>query len=224
MIGGCVSAIGSWRSAILQSRRHGHGRYRVLDRPRHRQWSLYGLHPDRCADQSRQLRRADLRHQRPRRRHEHRDLLALGRQRRHRLRRSGDHDSEPSSISSRRRGSVDRGWLGVQIQDFTPELASSMSLKDHQGRDRRRGRRRQPRRSARASPRRRRRRAQRHRCRRFQGADASGGGAQGRADGDVHRAARRRAAHAHGDDREARCRAHGVGRPGPGRRNRARSG
>jgi serine protease Do len=30
-------------------------------------------------------------------------------------------------------GSVDRGWLGVQIQDFTPELASSMNLKDTKG-------------------------------------------------------------------------------------------
>jgi serine protease Do len=30
-------------------------------------------------------------------------------------------------------GSVDRGWLGVQIQDFTPELASSMNLKEAKG-------------------------------------------------------------------------------------------
>jgi serine protease Do len=30
-------------------------------------------------------------------------------------------------------GSVDRGWLGVQIQDFTPEMASSMNLKDTKG-------------------------------------------------------------------------------------------
>ncbi len=30
-------------------------------------------------------------------------------------------------------GSVDRGWLGVQIQDFTPELAASMNLKDTRG-------------------------------------------------------------------------------------------
>ena len=30
-------------------------------------------------------------------------------------------------------GSVDRGWLGVQIQDFTPELAASMDLKDTKG-------------------------------------------------------------------------------------------
>ena len=30
-------------------------------------------------------------------------------------------------------GTVDRGWLGVQIQDFTPELAASMSVKDAKG-------------------------------------------------------------------------------------------
>jgi serine protease Do len=30
-------------------------------------------------------------------------------------------------------GSVDRGWLGVQIQDFTPELAASMNAKDVKG-------------------------------------------------------------------------------------------
>jgi serine protease Do len=30
-------------------------------------------------------------------------------------------------------GSVNRGWLGVQIQDFTPELALSMNLKDTKG-------------------------------------------------------------------------------------------
>jgi serine protease Do len=30
-------------------------------------------------------------------------------------------------------GTVDRGWLGVSIQDFTPELASSMNLRDTKG-------------------------------------------------------------------------------------------
>jgi serine protease Do len=30
-------------------------------------------------------------------------------------------------------GSVSRGWLGVQIQDFTPELASSVGMKDQKG-------------------------------------------------------------------------------------------
>ena len=30
-------------------------------------------------------------------------------------------------------GTVDRGWLGVQIQDFTPELAASMNLRDTKG-------------------------------------------------------------------------------------------
>jgi serine protease Do len=30
-------------------------------------------------------------------------------------------------------GSISRGWLGVQIQDFTPELASSLGMKDQKG-------------------------------------------------------------------------------------------
>jgi len=30
-------------------------------------------------------------------------------------------------------GSISRGWLGVQIQDFTPELASSVGVKDGKG-------------------------------------------------------------------------------------------
>ena len=30
-------------------------------------------------------------------------------------------------------GSVNRGWLGVQIQDFTPELAASMNIRDTKG-------------------------------------------------------------------------------------------
>ena len=30
-------------------------------------------------------------------------------------------------------GSIARGWLGVQIQDFTPEIASSMGMKDAKG-------------------------------------------------------------------------------------------
>ncbi len=30
-------------------------------------------------------------------------------------------------------GSISRGWLGVQIQDFTPELASELGMKDQKG-------------------------------------------------------------------------------------------
>ncbi len=50
-----------------------------------------GLHPDRRAHQPRQFRRPDLRPARPGHRHELDDLLALGRQRRHRLRHSRHH-------------------------------------------------------------------------------------------------------------------------------------
>ncbi|HEX3885090.1 MAG TPA: DegQ family serine endoprotease [Stellaceae bacterium] len=45
----------------------------------------------------------------------------------------------PSSIAAkvvdqlREHGKVDRGWLGVQIQEVTPAIASSLGLKDQQG-------------------------------------------------------------------------------------------
>ena len=53
--------------------------------------SVYGLHPDRRPHQPGQFGRTDLRSLRPGRRHEHRDLLALRRLRRHRLRHSRLH-------------------------------------------------------------------------------------------------------------------------------------
>ncbi|MEJ0041037.1 MAG: trypsin-like peptidase domain-containing protein [Rhizomicrobium sp.] len=49
--------------------------HRVLARARHRKWSVYGLYPDRRADQPRQFRRPDLRPARPGDRHEFDDLL-----------------------------------------------------------------------------------------------------------------------------------------------------
>ena len=61
-------------------------------RPRHRQPAIYRLHPDRRAHQPRQFGRPDLRPARPGDRHELDDLLALGRQRRHRLRHSRQPD------------------------------------------------------------------------------------------------------------------------------------
>ncbi len=114
-------------------------------------------------------------------------------------------------------GSISRGWLGVQIQDFTPELASSVGMKDQKGAmvasvvDG------SP--AARAGLRARRcgHCVERNRGHRFQGADAPGGFDPRRRQGDVHRCSQRRASHAHGDDREARCGSHGLGRTGPGR-------
>ena len=61
-------------------------------------------HPDRRADQQGQFRRSGLRHERQRDRREHRDLLALGRLGRHRLRHSG-LDRE-----ARRRQLKDKGY------------------------------------------------------------------------------------------------------------------
>ena len=58
--------------------------------PRHRLWSLR-LHADRRGREPRQLRWPDVQPRRRSRRHQHGDLLAVGRQRRHRLRRTGPH-------------------------------------------------------------------------------------------------------------------------------------
>ena len=72
----------------VRARRHRDGRHRVGHRSRHRP-RRRRLHPDRCADQSRQFRRPDLRHQRQGDGRQHRHLLALGRLGRHRLRHPG---------------------------------------------------------------------------------------------------------------------------------------
>ena len=100
-------------------------------------------------------------------------------------------------------GSVNRGWLGVQIQDFTPELASSLRRKDVKGAMVAEVVDGSPAATRGIRARRRRRRAERHRRRGLQGADAPGGRAQSRSKGELHGVARRRAAYAHGDDREA---------------------
>ena len=82
---GARRRLGGRRRQSVRPVQHRDRRHRLLDRPRHRQWSVYGLHPDRRADQSRQFRRSDLRSARQGHRHELDDLLAVGRQRRHRL-------------------------------------------------------------------------------------------------------------------------------------------
>ena len=67
--------------------------HRLVDRPQHRkQPAIYQLHPDRRAHQPGQFGRPDLRPARPGDRHELDDLLAFGRQRRHRLRHSRQPD------------------------------------------------------------------------------------------------------------------------------------
>ena len=81
--------LGGRRRQSVRSRRHRDGRHRLGARPRHRRGSLRRLHPDRRPDQQGQFRRPGLRRQRQRDRRQHRDLLAVRRLGRHRLRHSG---------------------------------------------------------------------------------------------------------------------------------------
>ena len=65
----------------------GDARHRQRARPRQRRHhAVRGLHPDRCGDQSRQLRRRADQQPRRARRHQHRDLFAERRLPGHRLR------------------------------------------------------------------------------------------------------------------------------------------
>jgi hypothetical protein len=87
----------------VRPRRHRDDGHRVGARPRHPVRSVRRLHPDRRRDQPRQLRRPAVRHGRQGDRHQHRDLLAVRRQRRPRLR----HPARPGrrwSPSSRSTG------------------------------------------------------------------------------------------------------------------------
>ena len=72
------------------------------------------------------------------------DLLALRRQCRHRLRYPGI-DRRDVIVQLREHGSVTRGWLGVQIQSITPEIAFEPQARRRQGRARRRTAGRRPR-------------------------------------------------------------------------------
>ena len=80
----------------VRPRRHRHRRHRVGRGSPDRR-PLRQLHPDRRAGEPRQFRRPDLQRQRRGHRRQHRHLLAVGRQRRHRLRHSGVDRLQPSS-------------------------------------------------------------------------------------------------------------------------------
>ena len=67
---------------------------------------------------------------RPAGRHQHRDLLALGRLAGHRLRDPGQHGARWWSPRRKSGGSaVKRPWLGAKLQAVTPEIAESLGLK-----------------------------------------------------------------------------------------------
>ncbi len=74
--------------------RHGDGGHRLGARPRHPSGPVRRLHPDRRGDQPRQLRRPAVQHGRPGHRHQHGDLLAVGRVDRHRLLHPVQHGEE----------------------------------------------------------------------------------------------------------------------------------
>ena len=125
--------VGARRRQSVRPRRHGHGRHHLGRRPRHRLRPLRQLPADRCAGEPRQFRRPDLQCARRGRRREHRDLLALGRQCRHRLRHSGANTVQEVVSDLREDGSVTRGWLGVQIQPVTEDIAESLGIDETEG-------------------------------------------------------------------------------------------
>ena len=75
--------------------------------------------------------------ERPGDRHQHRDLFAQRRQRRHRLRHALERRQAGGRPQLEEHGKVERGWLGVQIQEVTPAIAASLGLQERSWRARR---------------------------------------------------------------------------------------
>ncbi len=101
--------------------------------PRHRQRTRRRLHPDRRPGQQGQLRWPGVQHRRRSGRCQHRDLFAVRWQCRHRLLDPGCDGQDCRERSCRTRAPVSRGWIGVQIQPVTQEIADSLSLKKAEG-------------------------------------------------------------------------------------------
>ena len=91
--------------------------------------TLRELHPDRRRDQPGQLRRRAGRRRRQPGRHQHRDLLAVRRLAGHRLRDPGLARAQRCSSRSSSDGEVTRGWIGVEPQEITPEVAKTFKLR-----------------------------------------------------------------------------------------------
>ena len=95
----------------------------------HRRRALRRLHPDRRLHQPRQQRRAAVQPARRGRRHQHR----------HRGEGQGIGFAIPINPAKEiltqlwEKGRVTRGWLGVQVQQVTPELARSFGLERPRG-------------------------------------------------------------------------------------------
>ena len=85
-----------------------------------------------AVDQPRQFRRSAVQPGRRSDRREHRDHLAVGRLDRHRLR-GAVEDGDAGDRPAPQFGETRRGWLGVQIQQVTDEIAESLNLKPARG-------------------------------------------------------------------------------------------
>ena len=112
--------------------RHGDRRHRLRPRPRHPAGAVRRLHPDRRGDQPRQLGRAAVRHGR--------QVIGMN---------TAIYSPSGGSIgigfaipSNIAKNVVEqlkyfsharRGWLGVRIQQVTPDIAESLGLKDASG-------------------------------------------------------------------------------------------
>ena len=116
----------------VRARRHGDRGYRLGAPSRHQCRTLRRLHPDRRLDQPRQFRRADVNPSGRGGRGQHRHLLAHRRQRRHRVRDSGQ-SAEPIVGQLEKYGKARRGWLGVRIQTVSDEIAQGLGLKRASG-------------------------------------------------------------------------------------------
>ena len=94
--------LGAGDRQSVRPRRHGDRRHHFRPAAGYQRRALRRFHPDRRLDQSRQFRRPDVQHEWRGHRHQHGDLLAVGRQRRHRLR----HPVQPRQAGDRAADSV----------------------------------------------------------------------------------------------------------------------
>ena len=127
----------------VRRRADGDARHRLGARAhagRHHRLSV--LHPDRCRDQSGQFRRRAGRYDRPAGRHQHRDLLALGRLAGHRLCDPGQHGARGGRLGQERRH---RGQAAVARRQAAGGDARDRRRPRPQAAGRRAGRERQPR-------------------------------------------------------------------------------
>ena len=114
------------------SRRHGDLRHHLGHGARHPFRPLRRFSADRRVDQPRQFRWADVQPRRRGDRHQHRDLLAVGRFDRHRLCDPVGF-ARPIIDQLKATGKVERGWIGARIQPVTDDIAEAIGLDKSRG-------------------------------------------------------------------------------------------